>query len=151
MDKIVKFSALAIFVGFWANTASAAPLEATIAQSLLNHPDVKQAYDNYVTRTHQIDQAKAGYYPKVDLVAGVGPDRYDSDTDDNKTLTYQETYLSLNQILFDGFETISNVDRTKAEAEAQRHAVYAQANNSALRVAEVYLNVLRYQEIAQLS
>jgi adhesin transport system outer membrane protein len=153
MDKIGKLSALAVFVAVMSNSAGAASLDATVSQALLDHPQVKQAYDNYVTRTHQIDQAKSGYYPKVDAVAGVGKENYDSDgsTTDGKTLTRQEMGISLTQMLFDGFETSSNVDRTTAEAQAQRFALYAEANNTALRVTEVYLNVLRQQELYRLS
>jgi type I secretion outer membrane protein, TolC family len=153
MDKIYKVTALAAFVGLLSNTASAASLDQTITKSLLDHPQVKQAYDNYVTRTHQIDQARGGYFPKLDVVAGIGPEKYDSNqsSTDGKNLTTKEISLSLSQMIFDGFDTSSNVDRTKAEAQAQRYALYALANNTALRVAEVYLNVLRYQEIYQLS
>jgi len=153
MDNVGKLSALAVFVAVISSSAGAASLDATVSQALLDHPQVKQAYDNYVTRTHQIDQAKAGYFPKVDAVAGVGKENYNSNTSntDGSNLTRQEVGISLTQMLFDGFSTSSNVDRTTAEAEAQRFALYAQANNTALRVTEVYLNVLRRQELFRLS
>src|SRR5690606_1741522 len=41
--------------------------------------------------------------------------------------------------------------RTDAEASAQRLAMISEAENTALRVAEVYLNMLRQQEILELS
>ncbi len=153
MDKICKLSALAVFISLFTSTAGAASLDATIAQSLMDNPEVKQAYDNYVTRTHLVGQAEAGYYPKVDLSAGIGKEKYDNDDVDydGHTLTRKQMGVSLTQMLFDGFATSSNVDRTKAEALAQNHALFAQANNTALRVTEVYLNVLRTQEIYQLS
>jgi outer membrane protein, adhesin transport system len=134
-------------------SAGAASLDATVSQALLDHPQVKQAYDNYVTRTHQIDQSKSGYYPKVDAVAGVGKDNYNSNSSstDGSNLNRQEVGVSLTQMLFDGFATSSNVDRTTAEAQAQKFALYAQANNTALRVTEVYINVLRQQELFRLS
>ncbi len=153
MDKICKLSALAVFICLFTNTAGAASLESTIAQSLLDNPEVKQAYDNYVTRTNVVGQAEAGYYPKVDLYGGIGKEKYDNDdvSDDGSTLTRKEMGVSLTQMLFDGFNTSSNVDRTRAEAMAQKHALFAQANNTALRVTEVYLNVLRSEEIYKLS
>ncbi|WP_455862415.1 TolC family protein, partial [Klebsiella pneumoniae] len=40
---------------------------------------------------------------------------------------------------------------TDAEASAQRLAMISEAENTALRVAEVYLNMLRQQEILELS
>ena len=114
MDKVGKLSALAVFVAVMSSSAGAASLDATVSQALLDHPQVKQAYDNYVTRTHQIDQAKAGYFPKVDAVAGIGKDNYDSNSSDTdgSNLNRQEFGISLTQMLFDGFATSSNVDRT---------------------------------------
>lgn len=153
MGKVGRLSALAVCIAALSGSAGAASLDATVSQTLISHPQVKQAYDNYVTRTHQVDQAKAGYYPKVDAVAGVGKDNYNSNSSstDGKNLNRQELGISLTQMLFDGFSTSSNVDRTTAEAQAQRYALYAQANNTALRVAEVYINVLRRQELFRLS
>jgi outer membrane protein, adhesin transport system len=153
MKKILKLSTLTAFVTAMSASAGAASLDATVSQALLDHPQVKQAYDNYVTRTHQIDQSKSGYYPKVDAVAGVGKDNYNSNSSstDGSNLNRQEVGVSLTQMLFDGFATSSNVDRTTAEAQAQKFALYAQANNTALRVTEVYINVLRQQELFRLS
>lgn len=66
-------------------------------------------------------------------------------------MTRKEAGISLRQMLFDGFNVSSNVARTDAEANAQRLAMISEAENTALRVAEVYLNMLRQQEILELS
>ena len=66
-------------------------------------------------------------------------------------MTRKEAGLSLRQMLFDGFDVSNNVSRTEAEANAQRLAMISEAENTALRVAEVYLNMLRQQEILELS
>lgn len=151
MNKTLTLNGVALAILFSTAAAQAASLDETISTSLMTHPDVKQAYDNYVTRSHLVDEAKAGFLPKVDAVAGVGHEKISTDGSASTSLSRQEMGISLSQMLFDGFSTSSNVHRTKAEAEAQRFALIAQANNTALRVAEVYLNVMRYQEILRLS
>ncbi|WP_111873021.1 TolC family outer membrane protein [Aeromonas bivalvium] len=142
---------------FLPDLAQAQSLEQSVAQTLATHPKIKEAFDLYQARMYQHDGAKGGYYPTVDLRAGVGYEETDSPTtrvggpgiDD--TLTRKEAGLSLRQMLFDGFDVSSNVSRTKAEANAQRLAMISEAENTALRTAEVYLNMLRQQEILELS
>ncbi len=126
-------------------------LEQSVAQALLTHPKIKESFDNYQARQYQVDEAKAGYLPKVDALAGIGYERTSNQIERGIDLTRREASLTLSQMLFDGFDTSSNVNRTKAEAMAQKYALEADAENTALRVAEVYLNVLRQQEIFELS
>ena len=135
-----------------ATGAQADTLEQSVTNSLLTHPKIKQAYDLYQSRSHQIDQARAGYKPKLDVAAGVGPEWSKGTSASSHThLTRKDASVTLTQMLFDGFDTSSNVDRTKAEAEAQRLTLYSTAEDTALRVSEVYLNMLKQQEIYDLS
>lgn len=132
--------------------ASAQTLGESVSQALLTHPQIKEAYDLYQSRKYQIDEAKAGYYPKLDANAGVGPERYkNAGTSDTTNLTRKDASITLSQMLFDGFDTSSNVDRTDAEAKAQKLSLISTAENTALRATEVYLNMMRQQEIFDLS
>ncbi len=147
-----KKTVIAIMIGCMTQFANAQSLEQAVSQTLQNNPKIKEAYDLYLSRQHQIDEAKAGYMPKLDLVAGVGPERITpAGSDDTSSLTRKDLSLSLRQMLFDGFDTSSNVDRTDAEAKAQRLALVSTAENTALRVAEVYLAMLKQEEIYALS
>ncbi|MGL5774235.1 MAG: TolC family protein, partial [Aeromonas veronii] len=131
-------------------------LEESVAQTLATHPKIKEAFDLYQARLYQHDGAKGGYYPTIDLRGGVGYEKTDSpstrrDPTSDDSMTRKEAGLSLRQMLFDGFDVSNNVSRTEAEANAQRLAMISEAENTALRVAEVYLNMLRQQEILELS
>ncbi|WP_409422403.1 TolC family outer membrane protein [Pseudaeromonas sp. ZJS20] len=145
-------AALVLPAASWAQS-----LEQSVAEALLTHPQIQEAYHLYQSRQYQIDEAKAGYLPKLDAIAGIGPERTNNSTtrsgasDVDKNQTRKEATVSLTQMLFDGFDTSSNVNRTEAEAEAQKYALFSTAENTALRVSEVYLNVLRQQEIFELS
>ena len=132
--------------------AAAQTLEESVSQTLLSHPQIKEAFDLYQSRKYQIDEAKAGYYPKLDASAGIGPERIKSAGASERTdMTRRDASITLTQMLFDGFDTNSNVNRTDAEAKAQKLSLQATAENTALRVTEVYLNMLRQQEIFDLS
>lgn len=132
-------------------------LDQAVAQALTTHPKIKEAFDLYQARLHQHDGAKAGYYPTVDAVVGAGYSDVNNSTtraggtNADPTQNPKEAGISLRQMLFDGFDTSNNVARTDAEANAQRLAMVSEAENTALRTAEVYINVLRQKEILELS
>ena len=93
-----------------ATGAQADTLEQSVTNSLLTHPKIKQAYDLYQSRSHQIDQARAGYKPKLDVAAGVGPE-WSKGTGAGAThnrMTRRDASVTLTQMLFDGFDTSSN-------------------------------------------
>ena len=49
--------AIAAAVGSMSSIAVAESLEQSVATTMLNHPQIKEAYDLYLARTHQVDQA----------------------------------------------------------------------------------------------
>ncbi len=154
----MRKSAIAVLVGAaMVLPAHGQTLEEAVTQTLMTHPKVKEAFHLYQSRQYDQDEAFAGYLPKLDANAGIGyeytdsPGVRDGDLRADKTLTRKEAGMSLRQMLFDGFKTPSNVHRTRAEADAQRYMLLSDAENIALRVAEVYLDVLRQDEIVELS
>lgn len=153
----MKKSAISILVGaVLVLPAHAQTLEQAVTQTLMTHPKVKEAFHLYQVRQYEKDGAVAGYLPTLDANAGIGFERTDSpntrgNNHNKEDLTRKEAGLSLRQLLFDGFKTSSNVHRTQAEADSQRYALLSNAENIALRVSEVYLDVLRQDEIVELS
>ncbi|MBO1518546.1 TolC family outer membrane protein [Oceanisphaera pacifica] len=153
----MKKSAISMLVGaVFVIPVHAQTLEEAVTQSLMTHPKVKEAFHLYQARQYEQDEATAGYLPTLDANAGIGYEYTDSPglrgaTHNTEELTRKELGLSLRQLLFDGFKTSSNVGRTQAEADAQRYTLLSNAENIALRVAEVYLDVLRQDEIVELS
>ncbi|MGO5000639.1 TolC family outer membrane protein [Oceanisphaera sp. W20_SRM_FM3] len=153
----MKKSAISILIGVaLVLPVQAQTLEEAVTQTLMTHPKVKEAFHLYQVRQYQQDEAVAGYYPTLDANAGIGYEETSTpntraNNGGSQNLTRKEAGLSLRQLLFDGFKTSSNVDRTQAEADAQRFALLSNAENIALRVAEVYLDVLRQDELVELS
>ncbi|QIR06867.1 TolC family outer membrane protein [Salinivibrio costicola] len=153
-----RVTAIALMLGLSSPAVLSQTLEQAVAQSLESHPQIRQAFARYKASEQAIDQAKAGYYPKLDATAGIGWERTDSPatrrdttTDDEVDLTRRELGVSLQQMLFDGFRTQNEVARTQNEATAEQWAMIATAEDKALEVSRVYLDVLIAEQVVTLA
>jgi adhesin transport system outer membrane protein len=135
-------------------TAHAITLEEATYTAIENSPEVRQTIAKYREVKENADIARrSGYYPSVDLSAGIGHETTyaDDSTSDDVDLTRRELTLALNQPLFNGFSTQNEVKRLDSEAEADRWSALISVENTALEVAEVFANVLRYRELLTLA
>ncbi|OOE57566.1 channel protein TolC [Salinivibrio sp. ML323] len=153
-----RITAIALAMSLISPVAISQTLEQAVARSLESHPQIREAFARYKAREQSIDQAKAGYYPTLDATAGVGQEwtdspgtRRDTSTDDEVDLTRRELGLSLRQMLFDGFRTQHEVARTQNEATAEQWGLIATAEDKALEVSRIYLDVLVAEEIVILA
>ncbi|TQV85271.1 TolC family outer membrane protein [Exilibacterium tricleocarpae] len=128
-------------------------LEEAVQRTLDSHPEILAARQQLASRREEIGQARAGYLPDLDLAAGIGREESRSPvTDDEKVrLTRQEASIQARQLVFDGFATRSEVERQEARTDSSLHAARAASENIALRTTEVYLNVLRRDELRKLA
>ncbi|CAH0535808.1 hypothetical protein VST7929_03282 [Vibrio stylophorae] len=139
----------------WAAQAQAQSLEQAVAASLTSHPDLKEAFSEFKSREAEIDVVQGDYLPSVDLEAGIGYEYVDNDATSqpgrSKDFDRRDARVTLRQLIWDGSRTIYNLDRTEAEAEAQRYQLLVSAEDTALRVVEVYLNFLEAYDVLKLS
>ena len=77
--------------------------------------------------------------------------RCGDDSSDSDSFLRKEAQLTLSQMLFDGFETRSEVERQTARVSSAAYRVQETAEFTALDGVEAHLEVLRYQEIVKLS
>ena len=155
-------SASAALVGGRRPRARRGSIRDTIQATLDASPDVGVVKSNRQAVDQELRQARAGYYPSLDARAAIGPEytRFSGDRrrasrgddgDDADTLLRKEAQLTLSQMLFDGFETRSEVERQTARVSSAAYRVQETAEFIALDAAEAHLEVLRYQEIVRLS
>ncbi|MBD5770467.1 TolC family outer membrane protein [Marinomonas colpomeniae] len=152
--KIVMISMSCLGVAFLSVTAQAITLEEATYTAIESNPEVRQAIAKYRETQQNSDLARStGYYPSVDLSAGIG--RETTYADDNSSsdvdLTRRELTLSLNQPIFSGFSTQNEIKRLNGEAQADRWTALISVENTALEVAQVYADVLRYRELVTLA
>jgi adhesin transport system outer membrane protein len=141
-------------------TLYAQSLEQAVALALDTHPDVRQAFARFKSKEEDVNEARAGYLPTVDLTAGYGYEFTDTPGnrrlglgfDDGETeLLRGELGISLRQMLFDGMFTRNEVARTKYEASAEQWALISIAEDMALSVSQAYLNYLKTTELVTLA
>ena len=142
--------------------AGAGTIRDTIQATLDGSPDVGIVKSNRLAVDQELRQARAGYLPSLDARAAIGPEytRFSGDRrraslgpdgGDADTLLRKEAQLTLSQMLFDGFQTRSEVERQTARVNSAAYRVQEAAEFVGLDAAEAHLEVLRYQDIVRLS
>lgn len=134
----------------------AQPLKDAVEQTLQTSPDVLSTAHRRLSIDQEIKQAKGGYFPKIDLNLGYGRERTDSPTTratdpGGVSLNRREAGITLNQMLFDGFFVKSEVERHTARANSAAFGVLGASENTALKVVDAYMEVLRRQELVKLT
>jgi outer membrane protein, adhesin transport system len=110
---------------------------------------VRSVVYNKLGREEEVKQARSGYLPTLGFTAGYGIQEVQEPADE--TLYPQQYTLSLRQNVFAGLSTMNEVDRQKSRVLSGAYRIQGTAENIALRTSEVYLNVLRRQELLRLA
>ncbi|MCP3700408.1 MAG: TolC family outer membrane protein [Aliivibrio sp.] len=135
-------------------SAQAQTLEQAISQTLTTNPEVKKAYNSYLSFIADSESVSGNYLPSIDLDAGIGLESInpaDSTSTPSTDMTRKDATLSLTQLIWDGSNTINDINRTKAEAESARLQLISLAENKALDVSQVYLDAIKATEVLALS
>ncbi|WP_428803430.1 MULTISPECIES: TolC family outer membrane protein [Vibrio] len=128
-------------------------LEQAVAHTLKTNPEIKAAYNEFVSKRYLSDASGGAYLPSIDLDAGIGYEGINpaegngNDTD----LTRKDATLTLTQLLWDGSSTLNDMDRTAADAESIRFQLLSDAQDMALEVTKIYLDSTKAYEILSLS
>ncbi len=148
--KIIKLSALTLFIGISTN-ASSQTLEQAVSLTVINNPEIKAAFNEYQSKYYDAEASEGAYLPQLDLDAGIGHESVDLASGIENDLTRKEATLSLTQLIWDGNATINDMSRTAADAESVRYQLLSDASDIALEVSRIYLDSTKAFEILQLS
>ena len=156
MKKNVILVALlaTVFPAFGQSNPATAPvtLKEVAQQAVLNSPEVTSKWHNYKAAEEEIGVARGGFFPRIDASAGAGRESLKqppaTNTDDYTRSNYG---LSLNQMLFDGFATSSEVKRLDKARLVRYYELLDASENTALEAARAYLDVLRYRFLVNLA
>lgn len=157
MNKKIKLLALSTTlltgVTAFSPTILAQTLVQAVEQTIQSNPEVLAEAYRRLSVDKTIDQARAGYAPKVDLNLGYGREytKNPATRPDSETLTRGEASITAKQMLYDGFYTKSEVDRTSAAADSAGYAVTDISERTSLQAIEAYLDVLRRQDLLELT
>jgi adhesin transport system outer membrane protein len=138
------------------NSAQADSLGDAIRLTLDQHPEISRDRANSHVARQSVDAARSGYFPKIDLSGNIGVELTDSPStrgrgNDVVRMIRSEASGTFTQMLFDGFETSSRVDGSRAQSRSADYQVKATAERLGFRVTAVYLAVLRYTKLTEIA
>lgn len=139
-----------------AGSVQAQTLREAVAHALKTNPEIGSSAALARAAREEVDLARSGYFPSVDLNAGWGKESTDTPVTrtsgaSNQTLDRQESGVLITQTLFDGFATRSEVRRQQALFDSAQGRLSDTRENVALRIAAAYLQVLRNRELVRLA
>ncbi len=139
-----------------AGAVSAATLQEAVNTTIKTNPDVLAVSNERNAVSEEVKQARAGYFPTLDLAIGTGWESSDNPTTrvnghKNVHMNRDEASLNLRQMIFDGMATKNEVRRQKARTDSRAYGVFGASENTALEAVDAYLNVLRQQSLVDLA
>nr|WP_298410018.1 TolC family outer membrane protein [uncultured Halomonas sp.] len=135
------------------STAQAAPgiesLREAVQQAVTENPEVRASWNDFQAAMDEVDVARGGYFPSVDVNAGVGQEYRGKDGRGSYDSNFAE--ITLTQMLWDGLDTASEVKRLDRAKLASYYELMRTSNDVALDVARAYQDVRRYRELVRLA
>lgn len=136
-----------------ATLAAAETIEQSLVSAIGHSPQIREQYARFQTVLQQREIVRSEYYPQITIRGAIGPEQTDflADVEVDQELNREELSIRISQSLFSGFDTRANSERLFSESESERLQLHASAENLALQVSEVYLNVLRSKQLVDLT
>jgi len=127
-------------------------LREAIAVGVENNPEAGVVENSRRATDEELRQAKALYYPSIDLDADTGFEWTEDSgtrarTGDDNELYRSQVGLTLTQMLFDGFDTRFENQRQYHRVRSAAHRVRETEEFVGLDVAEAYLDVVRQRQL----
>lgn len=160
-SKAIMLAVVFTFQGSIAVSAQAYTLQETVQETVSTSPDVQITRKVKLAANEQVKQARAGYYPMLDVRAAYGRERSNNrntltrdlttgaDNSSYSNLWRSELSAELRENVFHGWETWYEVKRTKAKTDASSYLVCASAQDQALLATHAYIGVLRDREMVK--
>jgi len=127
----------------------AVTLEETVKEVLSTNPQVIERINYYRSVKQDVGIAESGYYPKLDVVAGIGREKTKNAGTgfNNKTLDREEVGVVLSQNLFEGFGTQNDVNKQLYRVSSAAYSVIEKANKTSLSMVEAYTELFKQKEL----
>ena len=149
------FSAIAVSLFFLAPPMPAhalSPLDA-VSKAVLSHPEVQAKWHALQAAAEEVNAAKGGFRPQLDLAAGIGRENLDGAGYEGRDLmdyTRDGVTLSLNQVLYDGNLTANQVARFGHTRKMRYFDLLAAMEKTDLEAIRSHEDVIRYRVMAGL-
>lgn len=153
------FAAVVALAGSQIGVARATTLEDAVSIAISTHPTVKKAMAGERAADQGVDEARADFFPTMDVVGEVGYERTDnfftrSQTDSGngtEDLARKLIIGEARQNLFEGFGRFNRTAAAKERAKLARHNLIDSAEAIGLRASTAYIDVLSARHVVSLA
>ena len=134
----------------------ASTLMETVREAIATNPEVLIAGSERDSVEQQMEQARGGMFPQVDITLGTGLEATENRTtiasgNSNRKYNRDEAEIRVRQLLYDGNATESEFERQRARVNSHAYDTFSKAEEVGLKATEAYLNVLRERKLVQLA
>ncbi len=146
-------AAMSFFLPF---PARAITLTDAVNEAMHSNPKVRAAAQESEETRQRIRQAYAGFLPTIDITTGKGREWINSPYTRSSeggalAMTRGEAGMSINQPIFDGFNTLNKLSQTQAQMQSNEHSHREEIENVTLAVAEVYVDTQKQRSLLTLA
>jgi adhesin transport system outer membrane protein len=136
-----------------AQTTPTTGLAGAAQKAIDSNPEVTARLNALRAANDEIDVARGGYLPRVDLSASVGrdSDRLTNRTPESQSLNRNGVALSANQLLWDGLQTRREVERLGHAKLVRYFEFLSSTEDAALEASRAYIDVQRYRRLVELA
>ena len=154
MNRPLKRIVTSLLFACSASALAQAPVDSltdAAARAIAANPEVEARWHAFKASRAEQEVARGGFMPQIDLSANVGAQMRKRPNVEDDDFTRRGAALSINQMLYDGFETRSEVARLGHASLVRYYELLDGAEDVALEAATAYLDVLRYRELVRLA
>ncbi|EPC03474.1 hypothetical protein L861_18215 [Litchfieldella anticariensis FP35 = DSM 16096] len=124
-------------------------LQSVVQRAVATNPEVQAAWNGFRAAMNEVDVARGGYLPSIDVSAGAGIE--DREGDGRGSYDTDFTELTLTQMIYDGFATRNEVERLDRAKLVRYYELLGASEEVALEAARAYQDVRRYRELVELA
>jgi len=149
-----KFALFLSLLSLFSAAAWAQPLvtlQDAVKKAIVSNPEVQARWHAFLSSQHEQDVARGGYFPRVDLNAGVGRENLTQPNLPTTRYNRRGAGLTLDQMIYDGFATHDEVARLAYTKLVRYYEVLDASESTALDAVTAYSDVLRYRELSTLA
>ncbi len=138
-----------VFILVGSVSANGVDLKSALESMVENHPGILQKRQEIASAHHEIQIARSGFLPKINLRSSIAQERANTQMTEfsNRDFNTLNTSITLTQNLFSGFATDSEIAQKKHNIQMKSYELEEKINDLSLRLIKSYLDVLKADEL----
>ena len=126
-------------------------LKEVVQKVVLTNPEVLAKWHAFKAAGGDVDVARAAFFPRIDYTYGTSKEELKQPGAADRDYNRNGHTLTLNQMLYDGFATASDVKRLDKARLTRYFELLDAAEAAALEAGRAYYDVIRYRQLMLLA